>query len=235
MSQNHSNADRDELSRFDALAAGWWDPKGPMAALHHINPLRTRYIEARCSGLKGKRVLDIGCGAGLLSEALARAGAQVTGIDLAEDAIGIAREHAAAQTLEIEYRVCSAESLAEEAPDSFDVICCLEMLEHVPDPEAIVAAAARLVKPGGDIVFSTINRNPKAFALAIVAAEQVLGLVPKGTHEYAKLIRPSELCEWARAAALDVQEIRGLRYNPFLKSARMADDISVNYFVHARA
>lgn len=229
-----SNADASELARFDQIAAQWWDPQGPMAALHHINPVRLRYINQRAGGLKGLHALDIGCGAGLLAEALAAAGAEVTAIDLAEEAVGAARQHAEQQGLAIDYRVCAGETLAEEAPGSFDLVCCLEMLEHVPDPEAIVTACAQLVRPGGDVVFSTINRNPKAFALAIFAAEQILRLIPPGTHDYAKLIRPSELCDWARAAGLKIEEMRGLRYNPLLKTGRMTRDVSVNYFLHAR-
>ena len=230
-----SNADASELGRFDAIAAEWWDPRGPMAALHQINPVRLRYIAQRAGGLDGLRVLDIGCGAGILSEALQQSGAEVTGIDLAEEAITAARSHAAAQERDIEYQTISAEALAEERPGSYDLVCCLEMLEHVPDPESIVHACAQLVRPGGDLVFSTINRTPKAFALAIVAAEQVLGLIPKGTHDYAKLIRPSELSAWIRHAGLTLCETRGMHYNPLLKTARMTDDVSINYFIHARA
>jgi len=229
-----SNADASELGRFDAIAAQWWDPRGPMAALHHINPLRLGYIARCCGGLDGLRVLDIGCGAGILSEALEQAGAEVTGIDLAEEAIDAARMHAEASGRSIEYRTISAEELAAERPGHYDLVCCLEMLEHVPDPESIVSACAQLIRPGGDVVFSTINRTPKAFALAIVAAEQVLGLIPKGTHDYAKLIRPSELCEWTRNAGLAVKETRGMHYNPLLKTARMSNDVSINYFIHAR-
>ncbi|WP_420426754.1 bifunctional 2-polyprenyl-6-hydroxyphenol methylase/3-demethylubiquinol 3-O-methyltransferase UbiG [Algiphilus sp.] len=230
-----SNADASELGRFDAIAAEWWDPRGPMAALHQINPLRLRYIAQRAGGLDGLRVLDIGCGAGILSEALQESGADVTGIDLAEEAIAAARSHATAQDRDIEYQTISAEALAEERPGHYDLVCCLEMLEHVPDPESIVRACAQLVRPGGDLVFSTINRTPKAFALAIVAAEQVLGLIPKGTHDYAKLIRPSELSAWIRQAGLQLCETRGMHYNPLLKTARMTDDVSINYFIHARA
>ena len=230
-----SNADASELGRFDAIAAEWWDPRGPMAALHQINPLRLRYIAQRAGGLDGLRVLDIGCGAGILSEALQQSGADVTGIDLAAEAITAARSHAAAQDRDIEYQTISAEALAEERPGHYDLVCCLEMLEHVPDPESIVRACAQLVGPGGDLVFSTINRTPKAFALAIVAAEQVLGLIPKGTHDYAKLIRPSELSAWIRQAGLQLCETRGMHYNPLLKTARMTDDVSINYFIHARA
>lgn len=230
-----SNADASELGRFDAIAAEWWDPRGPMAALHQINPVRLRYIAQRAGGLDGLRVLDIGCGAGILSEALHQSGADVTGIDLAEEAITAARSHAAAQQRDIEYQTISAEALAEERPGHYDLVCCLEMLEHVPDPESIVRACGQLVRPGGDLVFSTINRTPKAFALAIVAAEQVLGLIPKGTHDYAKLIRPSELSAWIRQAGLQLCETRGMHYNPLLKTARMTGDVSINYFIHARA
>jgi 2-polyprenyl-6-hydroxyphenyl methylase/3-demethylubiquinone-9 3-methyltransferase len=228
------NADAEELKRFDAIAARWWDPQGEMAPLHVINPLRTRYIEQCAGGLAGKQVVDIGCGAGLLSEALAARGARVVGIDLAPEVLEAARRHLATSKLKVEYREVAAEDLAQERPAGFDLVTCLEMLEHVPDPASVVAACAKLARPGASVVFSTINRNPKAYALAIVAAEYVLNLVARGTHEYAKLIRPSELDRWARAAGLEVLEIRGMTYNPFLKSARLSDDCDVNYLVHCR-
>ena len=228
------NFDPAELARFDAIAARWWDPQGEMAPLHVINPLRTRYIEKAAGGLQGRQVVDIGCGAGLLSEALAARGARVLGIDLAPEVLEAARRHLEISKAGVEYRSIAAEMLAEERPAAFDLVTCLEMLEHVPDPASVVAAAARLVKPGGTVVFSTINRNPKAYALAIVAAEYLLNLVARGTHEYAKLIRPSELDRWARAAGLEVVEIRGMTYNPLLRSAKLSDDCDVNYLMHCR-
>lgn len=228
------NVDAAELARFDAVAARWWDPQGEMAPLHVINPLRTRYIERCAGGLAGKRVVDIGCGAGLLSEAMAAHGAEVLGIDLAPEVLEAARRHLAESTLKVEYRSVAAEALAAEKPGAFDLVTCLEMLEHVPEPASVVAACAKLAKPGASVVFSTINRNAKAYALAIVAAEYVLNLVARGTHEYAKLIRPSELDRWARTAGLEVLEIRGIGYNPLLKSARLTDDCSVNYLMHCR-
>ncbi|HUR40567.1 MAG TPA: bifunctional 2-polyprenyl-6-hydroxyphenol methylase/3-demethylubiquinol 3-O-methyltransferase UbiG [Verrucomicrobiae bacterium] len=229
-----ANVDPAEIGKFDAIAARWWDPQGEMAPLHVINPLRTRFIERAAGTLKGQRVLDVGCGGGLLSEAMAARGASVLGIDLAEEVLDAARHHARESGQPVEYRAIAAEALADEAPGAFDLVTCLEMLEHVPAPSAIVAACARAVKPGGTVVFSTINRNPKAYALAIVAAEYVLNLVPRGTHEYATLIRPSELERWSRAAGLEVIAIRGMTYNPLLKSAALSDDCDVNYLMHCR-
>jgi 2-polyprenyl-6-hydroxyphenyl methylase/3-demethylubiquinone-9 3-methyltransferase len=232
------NVDTAEIARFDAIAATWWDPQGEMAPLHVINPVRTRYIEQaveQATGpLRGKAAVDIGCGGGLLSEALAARGAVVTGIDLAEDLLGAARAHLKTSRLAVDYRCVAAEELAAQRPGSFDLVTCLEMLEHVPDPAAVVAACAQLAKPGAPIVFSTINRNAKAYALAIVAAEYVLGLLPRGTHDYAKFIRPSELDRWARAAGLDVVEVRGIVYNPLLRSASLSDDCDVNYLMLCR-
>lgn len=228
------NVDQDEIARFDRIAERWWDPQGEMAPLHAINPVRTRYIDRAAGGLDGKRALDVGCGGGILAEALAGRGATVTGIDLAEEVLDAARAHLAESPHKIDYRAIAAETLAAETPGTFDLVCCLEMLEHVPEPESVVAACAKLVKPGGTVVFSTINRNAKAYALAIVAAEYVLNLIPRGTHDYAKLIRPSELDRWARAAGLQVLEIKGLLYNPMLKTARLADDVDVNYLMHCR-
>ncbi len=225
------NVDPGEIARFDKIAERWWDPRGEMAPLHVINPLRVRYIEQAAGGLAGKRALDIGCGGGILSEALAARGAQVLGIDLAEEVLQAARLHLESSGLSAEYRSVSAETLAAEQPESFDLVTCLEMLEHVPDPGPVVQACARLARRGGTVVFSTINRNPKSYALAILGAEYVLNLLPRGTHDYAKLIRPSELDRWARAAGLEVVEIRGMSYNPLLKSARLSDDVSVNYLM----
>ncbi len=225
------NVDAAEIARFDQIAARWWDPRGEMAPLHVINPVRARYIEQAAGALAGKTAVDIGCGGGLLSEALAARGATVTGVDLAEDVLAAARAHLKVSKLKVDYRAVAAEALAAEQPGAFDLVTCLEMLEHVPDPASVVAACATLARPGAPVVFSTINRNPKAWTLAIVAAEYVLGLLPRGTHDYAKLIRPSELARWAEAAGLEVMEIRGLTYNPLLKTAQLSDDCDVNYLM----
>jgi 2-polyprenyl-6-hydroxyphenyl methylase/3-demethylubiquinone-9 3-methyltransferase len=228
------NVDAAEIARFDQLADQWWDPQGEMGPLHVINAPRVRYIEQCAGSLKGKHAVDVGCGGGILSEALAAKGAKVTGIDLAEDVLQVARRHSAKARLAIDYHKLPAEDLARDHPGAFDLVCCLEMLEHVPHPEQTVAACAQMTRPGGDVVFSTINRNAKAFALAIVGAEYVLNLIPRGTHDYAKLIRPSELQRWARAAGLEVRGLRGIRYNPVLKTASLADDVDVNYLMHCR-
>jgi 2-polyprenyl-6-hydroxyphenyl methylase/3-demethylubiquinone-9 3-methyltransferase len=231
----NANVDTDEISRFEALAAQWWDARGDMAPLHVVNPVRLRYIEQRSGNLRGKTVLDVGCGGGILTEALAQAGATTLGIDLAQASIDIAIEHAKDQAISVDYRCISTEALAAEAPGRFDLVCCMEMLEHVPDPAQIVAACAQLTKPGGHVILSTINRNPKSYALMIIAAEYALRLVPRGTHEYAKFIRPSELLRWARSAGLESADVMGLRYNPLLKSASLnSQDLDVNYFMHCR-
>jgi 2-polyprenyl-6-hydroxyphenyl methylase/3-demethylubiquinone-9 3-methyltransferase len=228
------NADPHELAKFSELAHRWWDTESDFRPLHEINPLRLEWIAA-LAPLGGKRVLDVGCGGGILSDAMARRGADVLGIDLAAKALKVAQLHAIeAATPHVEYREVAVEALAEEMPERFDVVTCMEMLEHVPDPSAIVAACGRLLKPGGAAFFSTINRNAKAFAFAIVGAEHVLKLLPKGTHEYARLIRPSELAAWCRAAGLDVEEMRGLEYNPLSQRYRMSSDTSVNYLVACR-
>ncbi len=233
------NVDHDEIRRFEALAARWWDTDGEMGALHVINPPRLRYIRQKAGGaaasIVGKRTLDVGCGGGILTEALAEAGAEALGIDMATASIEVAKQHAEANGVNVAYRLIGAEALAREQPASFDLVCCLEMLEHVPDPAETVAAIAALVKPGGDVVFSTINRNPKSYAMMIIGAEYVARIVPRGTHDYAKFIRPSELDRWCRAAGLVPQDVTGLRYNPLLKSASLhASDLDVNYLMHCR-
>ena len=231
--QSGTNFDPAELSKFDGAAPRWWDPDGEFRPLHDLNPARLDYIDAR-AGIAGKRVLDVGCGGGLLSEGMARRGAQVTGIDLAPGAIEVAKLHALEAGIAMDYRLVPVETLAESAAGSYDLVTCLEMLEHVPDPAAILAAIAHLVRPGGDVVCSTINRNPKSFALAIVGAEYLFGLLPKGTHQYARLIRPSELARWAREAGLEIADLAGLAYNPATRKARVSADTSVNYLAHLR-
>ena len=230
-----SNVDAEELRKFGDLAARWWDPDGPCAPLHAINPLRLGWIEQQAGGLAGRRVADVGCGGGILSEAMARRGAAVVGIDLAGDALGAARMHAQEGSLDVEYREMSAEQLAADEPGTFDVVTCMEMLEHVPDPNAIVHACADLVRPGGTVVLSTINRNPRAWLFAIVGAEYLLGLLPRGTHEYARLIRPAELAAWTREAGLDMLATRGLTYSPLTRRYRLCDDIGVNYMLACTA
>ena len=231
--QNGPNVDPAEIAKFDAAAPRWWDPDGEFRPLHDLNPARLDYVEAR-AGLAGKQVLDVGCGGGLLAEGMALRGARVLGIDLAPEALAVARLHAAESGLGVEYRQVAVEELAESAPAGFDIVTCLEMLEHVPDPSAVVGALARLVRPGGHVILSTINRNAKAFALAIVGAEYVMRLLPMGTHRYARLIRPSELSCWARAAGLELGDLAGLEYDPFSRQARVSTDVSVNYLAHFR-
>lgn len=232
MSDQQDNVDAEEIARFAALADSWWDPDGPSGPLHDINPLRLNYIE-QARALPGTTALDVGCGGGLVSEGLARRGARVTGIDLGVAPLEVARAHAEREGVEVEYRQVAVEELAAERPEHYDLVTCLEMLEHVPDPAAVVAACARLTRPDGDLVFSTINRNPKSFLLAIVGGEYVLNMIPRGTHEYAKLIRPSELAAWCREAGLDVVETTGMTYHPITGSYRLGRDVSVNYFLRA--
>lgn len=226
------NADTAELAKFAARAADWWDSQGPFRTLHEINDLRADYIAERAA-LSGARVLDVGCGGGILSEALARRGANVVGIDPAAANLAVARAHAAAGALAVDYREIEIETLAAAEPGSFDIVACLEVVEHVPSPGALVAACATLLKPGGAAFFSTINRTAKSFLLGIVAAEYVLRLVPRGTHEYAKLVRPSELGQHCRAAGLEVRGLRGLQFDPIGRNHRLAHDVDVNYFLHA--
>ncbi len=225
-----SNVDTAEIAKFEALAHRWWDRDSEFRPLHEINPLRVNWIDERVS-LAGKRVLDVGCGGGILSEAMAQRGATVTGIDMGEAPLAVARLHQLESGVSVEYRQITAEALAEEQPGQFDVVTCLEMLEHVPDPASVIAACARLVRPGGQVFFSTINRNPKAWLLAIVGAEYILKLLPRGTHDFRKFIRPSELGAWSRDAGLDVRDIIGLTYNPLTKVYKLCADVDVNYMI----
>ncbi len=228
------NADPKELERFEAVAGQWWDPDGPLKTLHGMNPLRLGFIKDRVP-LAGLQVLDVGCGGGLLAEAMTAEGANVTGIDLAHEALLVARLHALENGLAIDYRETSAEDLARGgAAGSFDVVTCLEMLEHVPDPASVVAACARLVKPGGHVFFSTINRTPRAWLTAVVGAEYLLNILPRGTHEYARFIRPSELAAWMRAAGLRVATLSGVHYWPVVHRFALSSDLGVNYLVAGR-
>ena len=228
------NVDLAELAKFSDLAHRWWDPESEFRPLHQINPLRLEWINA-LAPLSGQRVLDVGCGGGILADAMARKGASVLGIDLAPKSLKVAQLHALeAQTTGVDYREVSAEDLAAEQPGSFDVVTCMEMLEHVPAPASIVQACATLVKPGGWVFFSTLNRNPKSFLFAIVGAEYVLNLLPRGTHEYARMVRPSELAGYCRAAGLDLQATRGMQYNPLTRRYWLNADTSVNYLFATR-
>ncbi len=228
-----SNVDYDEVDKFAVLAARWWDKNSEFKPLHDINPLRLNYIKEQCGGsLEGKRILDIGCGGGILSESLALEGAEVVGIDLAEAGLEVAKLHLLESGLDIDYQFISAEDLTKTESESFDVITCLEMLEHVPDPSLIIEACSKLVKSNGRVFFSTINRNPKSYFFAIVGAEDVLNLLPKGTHNYEKFIRPSEIDGWARNFNLSISSIIGMTYNPLTKKYKLGDDVSVNYMTH---
>ena len=229
-----SNVDPAELAKFSDLAHRWWDPESEFRPLHQINPLRLEWIHS-LAHLTGKQVVDVGCGGGILADAMARKGAQVLGIDLATKSLKVAQLHALeAGTTGVNYREVSAEDLAQEKPQQFDVVTCMEMLEHVPDPASAVKACADLVKPGGWVFFSTLNRNPKSFLFAIVGAEYILNLLPRGTHEFARLIKPSELLAWAQAAGLDAQGFKGMEYNPFTKRYWLSQDTSVNYLLACR-
>lgn len=228
----HSNVDSRETDRFGAMAARWWDPEGEMRTLHHINPARVEYLDSQVP-LSGQRVIDVGCGGGLLSEELARRGAQVTGLDAAERALEVARLHAIESGLDIDYRLGTAEALADEEAGQFDLVCCLELLEHVPDPARTVAACAQLCRPGGSLLFSTINRSAFSWAAAIGAAEYLFGLVPRGTHRYDRLIRPEELASYCRKEGLVVRQIVGMRYNPVSRSVHIGSAPRVNYFLLA--
>lgn len=225
------NIDPSEIAKFDALASRWWDVNGEMKPLHEINPLRMQFIEQNIDVLNLK-VLDIGCGGGILSESLARRGAQVTAIDMAEASIHVAKLHQQASNLSIDYQMTSAEAFAAQHPHTFDVITCLELLEHVPDPASVIQACSTLLKPNGKIFFSTLNRNPKSYLFAIVGAEYILKMLPKGTHDYKKFIRPSELDAWMRQAGLSISKMTGLHYNPLTKVYSLGPDVSVNYMVY---
>ncbi|MCX7032889.1 MAG: bifunctional 2-polyprenyl-6-hydroxyphenol methylase/3-demethylubiquinol 3-O-methyltransferase UbiG [Arenimonas sp.] len=229
---NAPNSSQAELDKFGALASRWWDPQGPQRPLHELNPARLGYVRERLP-LAGARVLDVGCGAGLLSEALAREGAQVTALDLAPELIDVAKLHLLESGLKVDYRLQSVEDLAAEAPGSFDAITCMEMLEHVPDPAAIVRACATLLKPGGQLFLSTLNRTPAAFAVAIVGAEYVARLLPRGTHDYKQFIKPSELAAWLRAAGLQARDVSGLAYDPIRRKAWVGGPTAINYLACA--
>ena len=225
------NADPQELEKFSALAHRWWDPESEFKPLHQINPLRLDWID-RLAPLAGKSALDVGCGGGILAEAMARRGARVKGIDLSDKALKVAQLHSLESRIAVDYEAISAEDLALRSPSSFDVVTCMELLEHVPDPASTVRACARLARPGGRVFFSTINRNLKSYLFAVIGAEYVLKLLPKGTHDYAKFIKPSELARHCRDAALSVSEIIGMSYNPFTRSYALGNDADVNYLVH---
>ena len=228
---NTDNVDAAEIEKFQSIASRWWDTESEFKTLHDINPLRIDYIDQQCSGLAGKKVLDIGCGGGILSEAMAAREAIVKGIDMAELSLDIARMHLHETGLEVDYQQITAEQIAQDQPHQYDVVTCMELLEHVPDPASIIQSAAQLVKPGGCIVLSTLNRNIKSFMLAIVGAEYVMNMLPKGTHEYEKFLKPSELAQAARKAELEVTDITGMNYNLISKQYKLGSDIDVNYLM----
>jgi 2-polyprenyl-6-hydroxyphenyl methylase / 3-demethylubiquinone-9 3-methyltransferase len=231
MDASKRNVDPAELAKFASLAQSWWDPAGPSKPLHELNPLRLRYVEL-AAGLKDARVLDVGCGGGILSEAMARGGAHVLGIDLSQAVLDVAELHALEAKLAVEYQAIGAEELAAASPRSFDLVTCMEMLEHVPDPAATLAALATLVKPAGNVIVSTLNRKPMAFAVAILGAEYLARMLPRGTHEYLKFIRPSELARWGRAAGLELIDLTGITYNPLTRAFRLSPNTDINYLAH---
>ncbi|NVJ61284.1 MAG: bifunctional 2-polyprenyl-6-hydroxyphenol methylase/3-demethylubiquinol 3-O-methyltransferase UbiG [Gammaproteobacteria bacterium] len=232
-SNSKANVDADEIKKFEQLADRWWDKTSEFKPLHDINPLRVDFIVQQVSGVEGKRILDVGCGGGILADALSQLGAEVTGIDMGEAPLNVAKLHQLESGQSVEYKQITAEELAEQQPESFDIVTCLEMLEHVPDPSSIVRACHKLVKPSGDVFFSTINRNPKSFLMAIVGAEYILNMLPKGTHEYAKFIRPSELDRWARDNQLKLKNMTGMHYNPITKQYWLSPkNVDVNYLCH---
>ena len=228
MKQPTDNVNPAEIEKFSSMASHWWEPEGDFKTLHQINPLRLQLID-KTIGLKGKKILDVGCGGGILSESMATKGAIVTGIDLGEELIDVAELHSLDTGVNVDYQTISVEQLASQQAASFDSVTCMEMLEHVPDPIAIIEACATLVKPGGYVFLSTLNRNPKSYLLSIIGAEYVLGMLPKGTHDYASFIKPSELAAWCRQTDLNLIDSRGIEYNPLSKSFSMSQDISVNY------
>lgn len=227
------NVDQQEIEKFEAMASRWWDLDGDFKPLHQINPLRLGWIADKADGLFGKQVIDIGCGGGILSESMAQEGAEVTGVDMGQEPLAVARLHALESGVSVNYRQATAEQMAGEQPGQFDVVTCMEMLEHVPEPASVVAACAQLAKPGANLVFSTINRNPKAWLLMIAAAENLFKMVPKGTHDHRKFIRPAELCRFIEAAGLVVKDIQGVVYQPLLGDFKLNPDAGVNYMVHA--
>ncbi|HEY5603295.1 MAG TPA: bifunctional 2-polyprenyl-6-hydroxyphenol methylase/3-demethylubiquinol 3-O-methyltransferase UbiG [Gammaproteobacteria bacterium] len=229
--RKNPNVDPKEIAKFEALATRWWDPHSEFKPLHDINPLRLNYIDQHAK-LSGKKVIDVGCGGGILAESMTQRGATVMGIDMGQAPLSVAKLHGAESGITVEYQQISAESLAEQRAEQFDIVTCMEMLEHVPDPAATIAACAKLAKPGGQIFFSTINRNPKSFLLAIIGAEYVLRLLPKGTHEYRNFIRPSELESWARHAGLNLKQLTGMTYNPITQAYSLGRDVAVNYLMH---
>jgi 2-polyprenyl-6-hydroxyphenyl methylase/3-demethylubiquinone-9 3-methyltransferase len=233
LSSSAPNVDPAELAKFDAIAQRWWDPNGPSKPLHDLNPLRLRYVE-RALPLSGSTVLDMGCGGGILSESMARAGARVLGIDLSKACLDVAQLHALEAQVAVEYRAVAAETLALERPAAFDAVTCMELLEHVPDPCGMLEALAHLTKPDGHVIVSTLNRTPRAFAVAILGAEYIARVLPRGTHEYLKFIRPSELARWGRAAGLELEDLSGITYNPLTRAFRLSPDTKVNYLAHFR-
>jgi 2-polyprenyl-6-hydroxyphenyl methylase/3-demethylubiquinone-9 3-methyltransferase len=231
------NTDPAEIAKFEALASRWWDPQSEFKPLHEINPLRLDYIDQRCCGLeagnlKDKTVIDVGCGGGILAESMVAKGAMVTGIDMGEAPLKVAKLHGLECGINVEYQQITAEAMADQHPARFDVVTCMEMLEHVPDPSSVISACSQLVKPGGTVFFSTINRNPKSYLFAIVGAEYLLRLLPRGTHDYAKFIRPSEMEGWARHAGLNMRDVTGMTYNPLTQQYKLGRDLDVNYLAH---
>ena len=233
MNDRTQNVDPEEIAKFEALAHRWWDRNREFKPLHDMNPLRLDYIE-RFATMDGARILDVGCGGGILSEGMAKAGAEVTGIDMGEAPLSVAKLHLLESKLEVEYRQISVEDLADETPGSYDIITCMEMLEHVPDPASTIEACSRLVKPEGDLFFSTINRNLKSYLMAIIGAEYILNMLPKGTHEHDKFIKPAEMEQWCRHAALALDDLTGVHYNPLTMIFTLGSNVDVNYFAHAR-
>jgi 2-polyprenyl-6-hydroxyphenyl methylase / 3-demethylubiquinone-9 3-methyltransferase len=234
MNEVTQNVDRAEVKKFEDLASRWWDKQSEFKPLHEINPLRLDFIMQSAEGLANKSVIDVGCGGGILSESMARKGAIVTGIDMGTAPLEVAKLHMLESGLNIDYQQSTAEEKSKSATEQYDVVTCLEMLEHVPEPASVIQACCDMVKPGGHVFFSTINRNPKAFLLAVVAAEYIMNMLPKGTHDYAKFIKPSELCQWIRQTSLDVKSMTGMHYNPISKTYKLGDGVDVNYLVHCQ-